>query len=145
MAERFIAQNPGDQKPETYRQFVELQSYLTRLEERGRPSAVLVAIDDITLTDAWQELQETNPSPPLAPGFYMMSFVAIATGSTANAEAQFRVGVFEGGIISVGNQRLTVTGMLAVPEGVSPVLEARGVSCALSSVSTTVFRVGFAT
>ncbi len=34
MVERFIASNPGNQEPETFRQFTELQQYLQNFEER---------------------------------------------------------------------------------------------------------------
>lgn len=147
MVKTFIASPPAGQHAETVRQFQQLQTVLEELERRLNPQAFSVTGSNITLTTGWQALTFSGV-PEIEPGTYAVTVTAFAIGSAGNAEVQFRsddgTTVVTGGIMVIGNNTVSVTSTLVVPQGASIVLEARGISTQLTSLRLTAHRVGAA-
>ena len=150
----FIAHPPGDQNADTYRQFVELQRYIGRLEERIAPlygGAPIVA--PIVLTDAYQtvELQPSERGLPTLEAIYFCLLRLSASGTTANAFLQIRLTggldlgtVIEGSIVDIGNNSLEIATLAATfpifAGGI--IIELRGQDCTVLSGAFDVHRVG---
>ena len=146
----FIAHPPGTQDPDTYRQFQELQTVLTRLEQRIAPVYGSDTVDPLVLTDAWQPLVLTSgpgnlPSDPAA---YYVALRLGVTGTTANAFIQMRLisggTVITGSEVTIGNNSLesvTLTAPMTLEAG-ELIIEARGDSCSILSGRFSLHRIG---
>jgi len=146
----FIAHPPGTQDPDTYRQFQELQTVLTRLEERIAPVYGSDTVEPLVLTDAWQPLVLTNGTGnlPSDPAAYYVALRLGVTGSTANAFIQMRLisgGItIEGSEVTIGNNDLesvTLTAPMTLEAG-ELIIEARGGSTEILSGRFSLHRIG---
>ena len=146
----FIAHPPGTQDPDTYRQFQELQTVLTRLEERLAPLYGSDTVEPLVLTNTWQPLVLTSgpgnlPSDPAA---YYVALRLGVTGNNATAWIQLRLisgGVtIEGSVVTIGNNALesvTLTAPMTLSAG-ELVIEAQGENSEILSGRFSLHRIG---
>lgn len=149
MAERFIAHPPGEQTPDTYRQFVELQRYIERLEERLRPSVALEGVQPLTLTDAWQPLVFGGGVIALSgAGVYVVHLSTLIRGTAGISEFQFRfstqAGQVTGDIVALGNEFINRTSTVYIESKGGLEIAARGINASIQSGSVAINRVGIA-
>ncbi len=148
MVARFIASPPADQNAETYRQFLDLQSYLRQLEERITP-----IVDRRSVDAPWVVPSDWTPVPlvggpitvPL--GIYFWMVYGVVEGSTGAAVVDFRVTFTDGTIedgptIQVGQQTEPFQWVLYTIPGAGVTLEAQGTNVTILDGDRLTHRVG---
>lgn len=149
MVTRFISSPPAGQHLETVRQFQELEGYLGQVETRIFPQAAVYLAQDMTLADGWAPIVPEDGFGTIPLGTYALTVICTAVGTNAQAECQFRVvedgsTLISGKVVTVGNERLGVSRMLIIPQGVGFEIQARGLHCSLIDMEIVLVRVGAA-